>query len=170
MKPASATVPPAITKNKELNSSLTTTTTKTSCVTKKIAIVTPEQRPKKINTNQTKMLECKNIEENTIDVMPSFSCKKLLSSIIRRQMSLDNDGTCDLKEYQIFSIDCSKTIQVLCEFKHFLNNNNDFGNDLEFLDGKGYLYKCFGCKSSWPMSNNNISSIVSHVLSTGTQR
>ena len=26
----------------------------------------------------------------------------------------------------------------------------------------GYLYKCFGCKSSWPISNNNISSIVSH--------
>ena len=145
------------------------TTTKIACATKKIAVVTPEQRPKK--ENQSKMLnqeDCENIKNQIrIDVLPTFSCKQLLSSMIRRRMGLDN-GSFELIDHQIFSIDCKKTIQLLCKFKHFLNNNNNNNeeeNKVELFNNKCYDYKCLECEESWTTSNDNISNIVSHVLS-----
>ena len=95
------------------------------------------------------------------DVIPTFSCKQLLSTIIRRRSSLDN-GSFQLNEHQIFSIDCKKAIEVLCEHKKGLNNNNEMDNSDEFTNQKSYNYKCLGCDASWLISNDNISSIVSH--------
>ena len=104
------------------------------------------------------------MKTNGNDIMPTFSCKQLLSSIIRRWIGLDN-ATFELNGHQIFSIDCKKAIQVLCEQNKCLNNNNETVNMDGFIDKNSYIYNCLGCKESWPISHDNMSSIVSHFSS-----
>ena len=160
MKSDIDTTPPVIAKSPNIvKVSPNITTAKFNRLPKKVAIVTPEQRIKNIFPCQTDHVQCQPIKKN--DVTPTFSCKQLLSSIIRRHSSLDN-GSFQLNEHQIFSIDCKKTIEVLCKYKKGLNNNIEMDSMDEITNRKSYNYKCLGCDASWLISMDNITSIVSH--------
>ena len=60
-----------------------------------------------------------------------------------------------LEDYQTFSIDCKKVIEILCKTQNFCNNNNKMETDGDFIDEKEYAYKCLECGANWPFSNDN---------------
>ena len=136
------------------------TTMISACLNKKVAIVTPEQRTKKIDSFSTDKSKCIAIDQRATDLVPTFSCKQLLTSLVKRRIK---EGM--LEDYQTFSIDCKKVIEILCKTQNFCNNNNKIETDADFIDEKEYAYKCLDCGANWPFSNDNVSKIVSHFSS-----
>ena len=155
--------PPVISQPKKLITSPTSLITAkfNHQLKKKVAIVTPEQRTKKCLPDT--IPESLKINQDKNTPMPTFSSKQLLSSMIRNRTERSNEKF-ELNDYQVFSIDCKKAVQVLSNLNTCLNNNNnkEVNSNVDFVGKVDNTYKCLECEEGWQISNQNINNIISH--------